>query len=258
MNDHDACRRRIKAHFSGRIASGDETLMRHHLPGCEPCRRHYERYLLLSDLDPSALDARERIGRGLGVLRHSPPIHRLGALLAAAAVAGCLLLALPGLRGLGGSFQARGSARNEPPLLEIYHSGGGRPFEMARNEIGAGDELAFAYANARAYAYLAVCGIDEHGHVYWYHPAWTSAADDPESVPIEAGMRLHELPEAISHSLDGTHLRVLAVFTHRPRHVRELERELDRARRMDRPLAPALSEGVGDALVIDRTLRIVP
>ena len=258
MNDHDACRKRIKAHFSGRTAPRDETRMRDHLPGCDACRRYYERYMLLSDLDPSALDARERIGRGLGVLSRSPPMHRLGALLAAAAVAGCLLLAMPGLRGLGRSFQARGSAHNEPALLEIYHSGGGRPFEIARNEIGAGDELAFAYANAGGYSYLAVCGIDEHGHVYWYHPAWTSVADDPESVPIESGVRLHELPEAISHSLDGTYLRILAVFTRRPRHVREVERELDRARQTDRPLVPALSEAVGDALVIDRTLRIVP
>jgi len=258
MNDHDACRRRIKAHFSGCIASGDETRMRNHLPGCEPCRRYYERYMLLSDLDPSALDARERIGRGLGVLGHSPSAHRLGALLAAAAIAGGLLLALARPHDLGRSFQARGSARSEPALLEIYHSGGGRPFEITRSEIRAGDELAFAYANAGAYSYLAVCGIDEHGHVYWYHPAWTSAADDPESVPIEPGARVRELPEAISHSLDGTRIRVLAVFTRRPRHVREVERELDRARQTDRPLVPALSEAVGDALVIDRTLRIVP
>ncbi|MFP2959625.1 hypothetical protein ACLEPN_17730 [Myxococcus sp. 1LA] len=62
----------VDRHFSGRIAPPDERRMREHLPDCAHCRERYERQLLLARLDPSALDARTRLARGLGIETQTP------------------------------------------------------------------------------------------------------------------------------------------------------------------------------------------
>ncbi|MDB4981166.1 MAG: hypothetical protein JWM82_1918, partial [Myxococcales bacterium] len=70
MDLHTACHGQIDAHFSGRIASREESTMRVHLADCLPCRRRYARRRLVeARLDPKALDAYDRIGRGLGLVR---------------------------------------------------------------------------------------------------------------------------------------------------------------------------------------------
>ncbi|MDB4980870.1 MAG: uncharacterized protein JWM82_1622, partial [Myxococcales bacterium] len=134
--------------------------------------------------------------------------------------------------------------------------GGGS--ELAGDTIRPGDELAFSYVNADAYPYLAVCAIDEHDHVYWYHPAWTSPEENPESISIRGGHEAYEIPAAISHELDGKTLRIVAAFTRGPVHVRDLERELVGARRAGVPFARALSEAFGDVAVSERILRVAP
>jgi hypothetical protein len=86
-----------------------------------------------------------------------------------------------------------------------------------------GDELAFAYENANAKRRLLVFGIDELGHVYWFHPAWTHESDDPVAIPIETDGGRHEIPEAIRHRFDGTHLEIRSVFVDDPVSVHQVE-----------------------------------
>src|SRR6185503_7011290 len=96
-------------------------------------------------------------------------------------------------------------------------------FELVASEIRSDDELAFAYTNNGGFTHFLSFGVDEHGHVYWYHPAWTSASDSPESVRIEVGPAVHEIREAVAQTLDGSELRLVSVFTRAPIHVRDVE-----------------------------------
>lgn len=261
IDDHAICHAAIEAHFVGRISPDKEREMREHLAQCGACTRRYERRLLLAELDPSALDARERIGRGLGILRPARPVRPLvGAMMAAAALCGLAAIMRPASLtpySPTRELMARGSPQPEQTAsLEVYHAQPGSSFEVAGDSIRASDELAFAYTNQAAYPFLAVCAVDEHGHVYWYHPAWTSIAEDPDSVRIEGGRVVRELPEAISHELDGRKIHVVGAFSARPLHVREVERVL--AATEGRSLEAAFSEAFGRVSVVERTYRVDP
>jgi len=92
-------------------------------------------------------------------------------------------------------------------------------------------------------ARLLVYGVDEHQHVYWYHPAWPPSAAPPVPLVDAAGVGPHELPEAIRHPLDGRRLQIVALLFDRPLSVDEVERALlgadgleALARRMDASL----------------------
>jgi hypothetical protein len=213
----------IDKHFDGTIAPHAERVMREHLSTCEPCRKYYERHLLLASLDPLALPAEERIAKGLGLGRRRVgsviPIGAMGALAVAAAV---VLFVRSGTPPSG--FSARGNVSSIPlSRVVVYDVQPGERPVIAGDVVGRKDELAFAYENGAAKSRLMVFGLDEHRHVYWFYPAWTNASDNPVAVPIERGATRRELPEAVSHSLDGEHLEVHALFVDQPVSVREVE-----------------------------------
>jgi hypothetical protein len=260
---HATCRAQISAHFEGRGHSSDERAMRLHFEDCEACRRHYARYWTLAALDPHALDAQERLGRGLGLHERrwglpggsTWPVRAW--LFAVASIAGVALLLLR-RNPSPPEFTARGVGPGAPVTVEVYHASSGRPLALADGMLRASDELAFAYSNRGQYPYLAVCGIDEHQHVYWYHPAWSSAAQDPRSIPIEGSGRVEELPEAISQALEGRRLRLISVFSRAPLRVRELERTLVALPSSGPNLQSALEEKYGDVLVAERMFEVSP
>ena len=68
-----------------------------------------------------------------------------------------------------------------------------------------------------------IFGVDEHGHVYWFHPAWTKETDQPTAIAIDTDGKRHELREAIAHSFDGTRLEVHGLFVDRPVTGREVD-----------------------------------
>jgi len=246
---HAACRAHIDDHFSGRISRNEEVELRAHLEACAPCRRGYEcRRLVEVQLDPRALADSERIGRALGLVRRRPALSVAAPLVLAAAC--CLLLALPRSPS---PFTARGGVLDRSASIQVYRADAAGGSEVAGDVIRPGDELAFSYVNGAAYPYLAVCAIDEHGHVYWYHPEWTSPDANPESIAIGGGLETHEIPAAISHDLDGATLRIVAVFSRQPIHVRDLEQTIVHT---DVPLATALSRRFSDVVVSERTLRV--
>jgi hypothetical protein len=240
----DAHQRTVDAHFSGRISPDDEVRLRSHLPTCARCRRRYQRHLLLARLDPAALPAEQRIARGLGWRRRRrwPSFRAFRPLWLAPglAVAGVVAVLL-GNAGRGLDLPppaARGSvAAGAAPTLWVYRvSAGGAP-RLAAETVVATDELAFAYANPAGKRHLLVFGVDEHRHVYWYHPAWTAGSPPPAPLRAEAAGP-HELPDAVRHPLDGQRLDVYALFSDAPVSVETVERAAAAASSFE-ALAPA-------------------
>lgn len=229
MKDACAERGRVDAHFDGTLAPAEEHAMREHLPTCAMCTARYERLLVLAELDPTSPTSEARIGRGLGIGRPAPASLRWGAPLGALALAAAVLLFF-GSRAMKpdeSGFTARGGGGAgdvAASSVVVYRAARvGKP-SRAGDSIGARDELAFAYENASAKRYLMIFGVDEHRHVYWYHPGWANPADDPTSIAIETTPGIHHLHEAIAHELDGKELEIHALFTDAPLSVKTVER----------------------------------
>jgi len=232
----------IDRHFSGRISPGEERSMREHLPVCNSCHRYYERRVALAALDPIALNEDDRLAIGLGLERQRPGVGWTGVLMMAGSVVAVVLLGLALLpRGSQPPFVARGEETKPAGVaLLVYQVTAGKPPSLAGDEIRFDDELAFTYRNAAAKKHLLVFGIDDHANVYWYHPAWPRAGDNPRAIPIEAGDGLHELREAVRHPIKGRMLRIVGLFTDRALSVRSVEAWLAQTRGLPAPLPGTL------------------
>ena len=248
-DDHSRARGATLRHFTGGLAPARERALRRHLEACPSCRDHYDDVLTITRLDPRTPTLEERLAHGLGFSSAGPASPRwrvvaLPGLAVAAAVAGWLFFwAVPGVDPAAG-FAARGPALGRAgeselgalPLLVTYAVGEGEgPKAVSAEESGQGtidarDELAFAYRNPTGKKYLMVFAIDEHAHVYWYHPGWPDPAANPAAVSISPAPGLHELPAAVSQPYDGEHLMLHALFTDRALTVREVEDALEAAR----------------------------
>jgi hypothetical protein len=216
--------RLVDRHFGRGLGRRRERALREHLPACAACRSRYERQLLLAELDPRRPDAQVRLGRALGI--HRPAIRARawgpGLAVAAAVAIGLVWWAARPRLPETATFAARG-AGDGASRVAIYRVRPGAPPAIVEDAIDAADELAFAYENPAGWRYLMIFGVDEHRHVYWYHPAWLDPSDDPGAIPVEGSPVRRELPEAIRHALDGDRLRVYAVFSAAPPTVREIE-----------------------------------
>jgi hypothetical protein len=124
-----------------------------------------------------------------------------------------------------------------------YRIEDGKKSERIGTDIEASDELAFAYVNPGGLERLLIFGVDEHGHVYWYQPTWTSAADNPRSVLVDSGPEVHELPNSVAHTLDGKQLTIHYIFTNEDISVREVERRLKEQRDSLHPSGDVPSSG---------------
>ena len=216
---------KIDRHFEGAISASDERAMREHLPLCAACHAHYERWLLLSRLDPEALRPEVRIGRGLGLRSRTRVIRPLGVALAATLVAAAAAVLLSVHSG-GGSLAF--TARGGKPQIQfsrvfVYDVRPGKPAELASGTVARGDELAFAYENGAAKTRLMIFGVDEHRHVYWFYPAWVSETENPVAIPIERDALRHELPEAVRQKFDGARLEIRSLFVDTPVTVAQVE-----------------------------------
>jgi hypothetical protein len=218
---------RVDRHFEGVISPADERAMREHLPGCASCRAHYERWLLLSQLDPQALSAEVRIARGLGVAQHPRAVHRIRPAIAGAATlvaAAAALVLWVHARSDSRGFTARGgNTETNVSRVFVYDVPPGKPAELAAGTVARGDELAFAYENGAAKNRLMIFGVDEHRHVYWFYPAWVNQSENPVAIPIERDAIRHELPEAVRQKFDGAHLEIRALFVDSPITVAQVE-----------------------------------
>jgi hypothetical protein len=231
-SSHWSAHRSIDAHFRGATSPARERRMRAHLAGCAGCRERYERHLHLAALVPdAAAPARERLRRGLGLdapaaaSRASFAWWR-GAAPALAAL--CLVVAFGLRRPSPSEPQARGGAGPASHLL-AYELAPGHAARQALGAIDRGSGLAFAYVNGARRARLLVFGVDESRRVYWYHPAWVDARENPVAVPIEGDDRLHEIPQAVTQALASKRLEIFGAFGDDTLSVRDVEAAVARA-----------------------------
>jgi hypothetical protein len=200
--------------------------MRAHLPECDACRGYYERRLRVSLLDPKALTAPDRLGRPLGLGGRG---WRRGWVSALAVAVAALFTVWMGPRSEP-RFQARGGAAapaaSPSTSVTAYRLGPSRLPVPVGSAVQSSDELAFAYRNSAGKQRLFVVGVDEHGHSFWFHPAWTDASQNPEGVRIQKSDALVELPAAVRHRLEGRSLQLRAIFTDEPLTVRDIEERI--------------------------------
>jgi hypothetical protein len=228
-----AFRALVDSHFDASITPEGEQRLRAHLETCADCRGYYERHLVLARLDPGVPPAVERLGAGLGLASRPKSKTQLavwGGLAAAAAAAVALLVSAPRTEGTEG-FQARGSAvsPDRAHLVVSRLNEQGVPAELwGKATLPARAELAFAYVNPAAFRYLLVLAVDEHGHVYWYYPAWLDPKDTPKAISIERTSAPRPLGDAVRHDFDGHELDLLAAFGNEPLSVSEIEARLAR------------------------------
>lgn len=235
----------VDEHFEGKISPERESRLRAHLAGCDSCSSYYERRVLFAKLDPSALSLEDRLAIGLGLPRapaESEPGESTTAkgeppapsprrkvlvmavtLFAAAAV---LLLWFFGKKPADDGIASRGKHDSSVPYVRVYQSTKGGVPEPLTGPVHRTSELAFAYESTPDYDKLMIFGLDEHGHVYWYYPAWTDPSMNPASVTLATNPDLHPLREAVAHDLDGRTLEVHALFSHESRTVLQIESAL--------------------------------
>jgi hypothetical protein len=223
---HRRYRRLIEAHFGGRAWPAGETVMRTHLVSCADCRAHYDRHLHLAAVDPQgAIPRRERLARGLGLAAPAREPRRW-VLLAGSAVAACAFaFAMFGTRP---AVQSRGAQTRPGSQLLVYAVTEGSAAPVV-SEVRAGSELAFAYANISHRRRLMVFAVDDDRRVYWFHPAWQNAAEDPVGVAIAADDAVHELPQAVYHPFSGGRLQLFGVFMDGTMSAREMELAIGRS-----------------------------
>jgi hypothetical protein len=226
----------IDAHFAGSITPARERDLRSHLPACETCRDYYERHLLLSALDPQAKKSHERLGSGLGITPAPRPSKVAPFAMALCAAAALLLAVVPLRNNRSDEFFARGSASAADPKLLSYRIEHGQVPKTLGQVMRGVDELAFAYANPGAYEKLMVFAVDEHRHIYWYHPEWSNQADDPHAITIAPGAEVREIPAAVSHTFDGRDLTLFAIFSNDDLSVRQIEHMVQKSKSVDEPL----------------------
>ena len=129
----------VDRHFSGDLAPSDERRMREHLPGCETCRRHYERHMMLASFDPAALGPSARIGRGLGLgLGSWRGRGWAGAGLVAAAAIVLVSTAIVRKGDGEQAFQSRGTVANVDTRVLVYEAKDGETPKL----VGAAVQLA--------------------------------------------------------------------------------------------------------------------
>ena len=226
MNTKNRCKMQthVDAHFSGRIKPKNENILRQHLKDCQSCRKYYNRHLIVSDLDPKALDAQTRLAIGLGFQpRKKSPSNIISYSASLTAVIALLIVFIPGVFSTSeNGFSKRGTTQTDPRIL-VFHLNQEKPPTLVESGIQASDELAFAYENPSGKKWLMVFGVDEHRNIYWYHPAWQDSSENPISVPILQTIGIKELPEAISHDIRGKALQIYGLFSDREMTVREIE-----------------------------------
>jgi len=225
---HGTARSLMRAHFDLSISPGEERKLRLHLVGCTDCAAWYERHLLIASLDPKAPRAGERLAVGLGLKRKGGlppfPLH-LGVAVAAMAAMALLLVKKPA------EFAARsGEPSAQVAQVFVYRVPPGQAGQAVGSSMRSTDELAFAYVNSAGFSRLLIFGEDEHGHIYWYHPAWSDQAENPRAIAIGSGPELRELPESIAHDIDGKKLKIRSIFTNSDLSVRDVEQLLARQR----------------------------
>jgi hypothetical protein len=128
-------------------------------------------------------------------------------------------------------FRAKSAAPGERDRPErwagfrAYHVGAAGAPEPLGERFSAGDRLVFSYTNLgpRPFEYLMIFAVDAGGEVRWFYPPYERRGTNPAAVAIRGGEADVALGEAVRHDFARGPLSLIALFTHRPVTVLEVE-----------------------------------
>lgn len=247
-------RQLLDAHFGATITRADERELRAMLDASTEARQLYARRLAASKLDPAAPTAEQRLARGLGLPAAAPSgassrVRKFALPAAAALAAAAAFPMMMQKRAVDDGFAARGTGLAPAPncALHIYKSSKHGQPEPVTTSIQSNDELLFSYDNGCEKKQLMIYAVDEQKNVYWFHPGWTDAAQNPSSVPLSKEPGVHELRVAVAHAWRGKRIDVHGTFLSSPWHVKEAEAAMHEGR-----FAPP------DAVDIGRHIEVRP
>jgi hypothetical protein len=242
--------KQLSQYLDGELSQNRAREVEEHLAGCSECQRQRQELAHIlgalapgpGEFDESSLaddvlrrvrspDARAAEGRARPWWRQWFMLPGAAALAAAAAAVLVVTAPWSGQEGppreRAPEFVARGKSHGaSEQWLKIWvfrRSRSGQGYEEVGATIQPNDRLIFGYLNTRGnYQYLMIVAVDRDGHLYWYHPGYERASEDPQSIRIQPGR--HELPVEIEHDLPEGGLRLFAIFTRRPLRVSEMEK----------------------------------
>lgn len=137
--------------------------------------------------------------------------------------------------------------------VRAYRVAGPKSPEPLGATLSARDGLVFSYTNlgAHAFGYLMIFGVDANGGVRWFYPAYLSAAENPQSIPIERNRANVALGEVVEQDFAEGPLTLYALFSETRTDVRSIERWVEAHPRgaNDPPLTGALLQRIDTRVV---------
>jgi RNA polymerase sigma-70 factor (ECF subfamily) len=164
---------------------------------------------------------RSRVHHAIGQLRARLRGRRWIATIAVAALFALAVSRIPD----DGELAPRGVAVHSLDRdvdVEVYAAGDTLRVLHDGDAIAVDTPLAVSYRNLGAGAYAMVFAVDAAGEVHWIAPAYTTATEDPASLPLAHTERDIVLPMATVIEARGP-VRVYFVVTDSPLHVTEVE-----------------------------------
>jgi RNA polymerase sigma-70 factor (ECF subfamily) len=164
---------------------------------------------------------RSRVHHAIAQLRARLRGGRWIATIAVAAVLALVAARVPD----DGVFAARGTvvhSLDRDVDVAVYAAGDTLHRLHDGDAVAVDTPLAVSYRNLGAGAYVMVFAVDAAGDAHWIAPAYTTASEDPASVPLAHTERDIVFPMATVIEARGP-VRVYVVVTDEPLHVRDVE-----------------------------------
>jgi len=231
----------LARYLVGEVTRSQAEEMDEHLASCAACRAELEEMREMvgrigeptEDVEQKDYmsEVRDRIERGDRAFerrrRRWPLIAGAGAVVVALVIAGVFLLRPSGD---GEEFRVKS---DDPRIPERDRWVGIRAFRLQApgapvslgDRLEKGEYLVFTYTNLgeKPYDYMMIFAVDEGGEVYWFHPAYTRAGEDPAAIEISRGVEAVELREKVRHDYPEGGLWIYGLFTNDPVRVSSIE-----------------------------------
>jgi hypothetical protein len=126
-------------------------------------------------------------------------------------------------------FQPRTASSIAPDRwvsIDLFSSREGETgYTKVESDIRPDDALFFTVSHRpeSPYRHAMILAFDDRGQIFWYHPAYTDASENPISIPLAPSHEPIALEEAVRHRLEPGWLRVVGLFSRSPLDVRSVE-----------------------------------
>jgi hypothetical protein len=110
--------------------------------------------------------------------------------------------------------------------IELFSSREGETgYTKVESDIRADDALFFTvnHRPESPYRYAMILAFDDRGQIFWYHPAYTDASQNPISISLAPSSEPIALEEAVRHRLSPGWLRIVGLFSRKPLDVKSVE-----------------------------------